>query len=217
MTSILVHRYLTNAFGIGFNCIIFYLMIELSSLTNGVFIEAIENSLNAHQKFNLNQTTIENSKRLTMATDTTNETIPPFGNAHGNVLPENASLFFQYHNISRENLKEFLQAMAKLQNRTHVERPTEDDSCQYYCKGFIKDLFGSYSNVHGYISLVVSIEICLNDKMTFNRIFLFRFDPYFRFRFVFFYVILGLHIRYNCQYSQYYCFDTKRHGQITNK
>lgn len=62
-------------------------------------------------------------------------------------------------NITADYLNDFLKKLLQLSkplNESGDEEDHESSACQYYCNGFVKDLFGSYKNVHGYISLVVS-------------------------------------------------------------
>lgn len=61
-------------------------------------------------------------------------------------------------NITRENIKDFLDKLLELTNKSnnalHVEE--NEDSCNYYCNGIVQDLSNGYKSIHGYISLVVS-------------------------------------------------------------
>lgn len=62
-------------------------------------------------------------------------------------------------NITTDNLNDFLTKLIQLSQPINESGDDDDDlessACRYYCNGFVKDLFGSYKSVHGYISLVV--------------------------------------------------------------
>lgn len=58
-------------------------------------------------------------------------------------------------NITRENIKDFLDKLLELSNKSHIE--SEEDSCSYYCDGIVKEISLGYEKLHGYISLVVSL------------------------------------------------------------
>lgn len=60
-------------------------------------------------------------------------------------------------NITRENIKDFLDKLLELTNKSNsLQIDDSEDTCNYYCDGFVKDLSQGYEKVHGYISLVVS-------------------------------------------------------------
>lgn len=82
------------------------------------------------------------------------------------MFSENATRLFDFKNITitdfnitTDNINDFLKKLWQLSkplNETVEDDDNELSACQYYCNGFVKDLFGSYKSVHGYISLVVS-------------------------------------------------------------
>lgn len=59
-------------------------------------------------------------------------------------------------NVTDDELHDFAKKLLEYNqyNRSHGN---ESLTCKYYCDGFFKDLFSSYKNMHGYISLAVSI------------------------------------------------------------
>lgn len=66
-----------------------------------------------------------------------------------------------YSNITNSDLANFAKQLLEFQHKQC--KPNESIACQYYCNGFFKELFTSYKNMHGYISLAVSwIHIIIN-------------------------------------------------------
>lgn len=60
-------------------------------------------------------------------------------------------------NITAEELQEFLKKLVEY-NQYNLSSENESIACEHYCNGFVKDVFTSYKRMHGYISLVVSIN-----------------------------------------------------------
>lgn len=61
-------------------------------------------------------------------------------------------------NITRENIKDFLDKLLELTNKSNnaLHDAADEDSCNYYCNGIVQDVSNGYKSIHGYISLVVS-------------------------------------------------------------
>lgn len=85
------------------------------------------------------------------------------------VLHENATHFLKLNNISindlnitSENFNDFLKKLIQLSksaNQSGVGAYSNGhESCDAYCNGFVKDIFGTYRGIHGYLSLLVSIS-----------------------------------------------------------
>lgn len=63
-------------------------------------------------------------------------------------------------NLTEDHLKDFVTKsfqLGKIINESGGDDDTIDSSACHYCNGFVKDLFGGYKNMHGYISLAVRI------------------------------------------------------------
>lgn len=85
-----------------------------------------------------------------------------------NIIHENATHFLKQNNISindlnitSENFNDFFKKLIQLSKPVNASgidaHSNEHGSCDDYCKGFIKDIFGTYRGIHGYLSLLVSI------------------------------------------------------------
>lgn len=127
---------------------------------------------------------------------------------HENVTT-NTNITFNDYNITTDNLNDFVKKWLQMRPpiNSSLNRNKSDSSCSHYCQGFIKELFGSYISVHGYISLVVSMTwFCFKQKhiYSFSRLLLFIH-------------LLGLHIWYNCKYTQCNCTDTKGYVKDANQ
>lgn len=63
-------------------------------------------------------------------------------------------------NLSSGIVKDFITKLNDLINKQaneSINNGNDSIACRYYCNGAIKDVCSSYKNVHGYISLVVSM------------------------------------------------------------
>lgn len=62
-------------------------------------------------------------------------------------------------NVTYDELHDFAIKVLKYNQYTNHNRSHANESlaCRYYCDGFFKDLLSSYKDMHGYISLAVSI------------------------------------------------------------
>lgn len=106
---------------------------------------------------------------------------PPMGKttmtnvSMANTIHENATHFLKLNNISindlnitSENFNDFFKKLIQLSKPVNASgidaHSNEHDSCDDYCKGFIKDIFGTYRGIHGYLSLLVSIFCASMEK-----------------------------------------------------
>lgn len=66
-------------------------------------------------------------------------------------------------NLTEEHIKDFVTKSITLDKLINVSRGISsdediaDDPACHYCDGFVKDLFGGYKGIHGYISLAVCV------------------------------------------------------------
>lgn len=63
-------------------------------------------------------------------------------------------------NLTEDHLKDFVTKsfqLGKIINESGGDDDAIESSACHYCNGFVKDLFGGYKNMHGYISLAVRI------------------------------------------------------------
>lgn len=110
------------------------------------------------------------SRRPSVVTTTATATsmATKMANSSLNIFHENAEYFLKQNNISinnlnitSENFNDFLKKLVQLSKPVNMSginaHSNEHDSCDDYCKGFIQDIFGTYRNIHGYLSLLVSI------------------------------------------------------------
>lgn len=94
-----------------------------------------------------------------------------------NMFHENATQFLKLNNISindlnitSENFNDFFKKLIQLSKSVnasgHDAHSNDHYSCDEYCNGFIKDIFGTYRGIHGYLSLLVSyfIPLCGNEN-----------------------------------------------------
>lgn len=89
------------------------------------------------------------------------------------MFQQNATKYFESKNISisdlnitQEHMNDFLEKLMELSkpinglNESHHDVSSSlDETCNYKCNGFFRDILLAYKGMHGYISLVVRIMI----------------------------------------------------------
>lgn len=80
----------------------------------------------------------------------------------------NQAQLFKDLNITEDHIKDFVTKTFELGKLINVSGgvagiaaggDTADASACHYCNGFVKDLFGGYKSIHGYISLAVCVYV----------------------------------------------------------
>lgn len=87
------------------------------------------------------------------------------------MFKQNATKYFESKNIrisdlniTNENINDFLEKLLELSKPINSLNETQHDvshepeeTCNYRCNGFFRDILLAYKGMHGYISLVVRI------------------------------------------------------------
>lgn len=127
--------------------------------------------------------------------------------------------FTKTFNLTEDHIKDFVTKsvqLNKLINESGVDDDVGDSSACHYCNGFIKDIFGGYKNMHGYISLAVRVFSIFSIEPIALLVAEFVYSMSICAIIPFPHPHIDLHIWNNSQHSQHNRIDPQRYEQNTD-